>query len=198
MRDNLRTLKTSVKADLIKGNDIDFSAMGSKSTKSAPGSTKSKGGVSRPGSKDSPSDESPEDLKKSTKRSRARSKTFTFSKSSPSKKAKADVMVDAGTGKSIHLPKSSSTISLTGRSSMDANKHVSPEEYVSYLRTEQQPEKVAVGKVHKLRQLLRNETVSWVETFIKLGGMSEIVGLLQRIMLVEWRYVLNLISIEQD
>jgi hypothetical protein len=47
-----------------------------------------------------------------------------------------------------------------------------------------------VGKIHKLRQLLRNETVSWVEAFIKLGGMAEIVDLLHRVMLVEWRFVL--------
>jgi hypothetical protein len=70
---------------------------------------------------------------------------------------------------------------------LEGMKAAKPDDYVSYLRTEQQPEKVQVGKVHKLRQLLRNETVSWVETFIKLGGMTEIVGLLHRIMKVDWR-----------
>jgi Ca2+-dependent lipid-binding protein len=186
MRDNLRTLKTSVKANLIKGNDLDLGSI--PKTKSAPESTtKEKGSNSRPTSKDSAEDESPEDAKKSAKRTRTRSKTFTFSKSSPSKKSKGETTGgEPGTSKSL-LPKSTSTVSLVGRSSMDTGKHTSPEEYVSYLRSEQKPEKVVVGKVHKLRQLLRNETVSWVETFIKLGGMAEIVGLLQRIMLVEWR-----------
>jgi hypothetical protein len=58
---------------------------------------------------------------------------------------------------------------------------------VAYLRKVQKPQLVEVGKVHKLRLLLRNETVAWIEDFIQLGGMKEIVGLLNRIMEVEWR-----------
>jgi len=41
--------------------------------------------------------------------------------------------------------------------------------------------------LHKLRLLLRNETVEWVDNFIKDGGMTELVGLLHRIMEMEWR-----------
>lgn len=62
-----------------------------------------------------------------------------------------------------------------------------PSDYVAYLRKVQQPELVEVGKIHKLRLLLRNETVAWIEAFIQQGGMEEIVGLLNRIMEVEWR-----------
>ncbi|KAI0477732.1 armadillo-type protein [Xylariaceae sp. FL0804] len=62
-----------------------------------------------------------------------------------------------------------------------------PVDYVAYLRKVQKPESVEVGKLHKLRLLLRNETVAWTEEFIRQGGMQEIVGLLQRIMEVEWR-----------
>ncbi|KAI1116472.1 armadillo-type protein [Nemania sp. NC0429] len=62
-----------------------------------------------------------------------------------------------------------------------------PVDYVSYLRKVQKPELVEVGKLHKLRLLLRNETVAWTEGFIRQGGMQEIVGLLHRIMEVEWR-----------
>ncbi|KAI8626496.1 armadillo-type protein [Xylariaceae sp. FL1651] len=62
-----------------------------------------------------------------------------------------------------------------------------PMDYVSYLRKVKQPELVEVGKLHKLRLLLRNETVAWTEEFIRHGGMQEIVGLLHRIMDVEWR-----------
>jgi hypothetical protein len=62
-----------------------------------------------------------------------------------------------------------------------------PGDYVSYLRKIQKPELVEVGKLHKLRLLLRNETVSWTEDFIRQGGMQEIVGLLNRIMEIEWR-----------
>ena len=64
-----------------------------------------------------------------------------------------------------------------------------PDDYISYLKKVQQPEVVEVGKVHKLRQLLRNETVDWVNTFIVQGGMMKLVELLHRINKVEWRYV---------
>ncbi|KAK3381533.1 armadillo-type protein [Podospora didyma] len=62
-----------------------------------------------------------------------------------------------------------------------------PGDFVQYLRKVQQPELVEVGKLHKLRLLLRNETVTWTEEFIRQGGMKEIVELLHRIMAVEWR-----------
>ncbi|KAL6882802.1 armadillo-type protein [Trichoderma longibrachiatum] len=62
-----------------------------------------------------------------------------------------------------------------------------PADFVAYLRKVRQPQQVEVGKLHKLRLLLRNETVAWIEEFIQHGGMKEIVGLLKRIMEVEWR-----------
>ena len=62
-----------------------------------------------------------------------------------------------------------------------------PCDFVAYLRKVQKPELVEVGKLHKLRLLLRNETVAWTEEFIGQGGMKEIVELLHRIMAVEWR-----------
>ncbi|TPX10173.1 uncharacterized protein E0L32_001370 [Thyridium curvatum] len=65
--------------------------------------------------------------------------------------------------------------------------HQSPTDYVAYLRKVQKPELVEVGKLHKLRLLLRNETVTWTEEFIRQGGMKEVVDLLHRIMKVEWR-----------
>ncbi|KKA28681.1 hypothetical protein TD95_003077 [Thielaviopsis punctulata] len=62
-----------------------------------------------------------------------------------------------------------------------------PTDFVAYLRKTTKPETVEVGKLHKLRLLLRNETVSWIEDFIRQGGMKEMVGLLHRIMEIEWR-----------
>lgn len=62
-----------------------------------------------------------------------------------------------------------------------------PGDFVAYLRKVRRPELVEVGKLHKLRLLLRNETVAWTEEFIGLGGMREMVELLERIMAVEWR-----------
>lgn len=64
-----------------------------------------------------------------------------------------------------------------------------PGDFVAYLQRVRQPELVEVGKLHKLRLLLRNETVAWTDEFVRLGGMCEIVDLLHRIMAVEWRYV---------
>lgn len=55
------------------------------------------------------------------------------------------------------------------------------------MRKVQKPQDVEVGKLHKLRQLLRNETLEWVDGFMRQGGMTELVGLLHRIMEVEWR-----------
>ncbi|KAK4166410.1 GTPase-binding protein rid1 [Cladorrhinum sp. PSN259] len=62
-----------------------------------------------------------------------------------------------------------------------------PGDFVAYLRKVQQPQAVEVGKLHKLRLLLRNETVAWIEEFIRQSGMKEIVELLHRIMALEWR-----------
>ncbi|KAI5291388.1 hypothetical protein KEM52_000190, partial [Ascosphaera acerosa] len=64
---------------------------------------------------------------------------------------------------------------------------IDPADFVHYLREVQKPELVKVAKLHKLRLLLRNETVGWVDEFIWEGGMDEIVGLIYRILAVEWR-----------
>lgn len=132
---------------------------------------------------------------------RNRGKSFTLSRgkkepSSPVKKQKGDGTL------SRHLrSKSTENISAdVGSSSLGVNLNTGilskiklqqgPVEYVAYLRKVQKPELVEVGKIHKLRILLRNETVAWIEEFIQQGGMKEIVGLLHRIMEVEWRFVI--------
>lgn len=135
---------------------------------------------------------------KSSRKSRPRSRTFTLSKgdSSPSKKPKPGRPVSRGRPKSSDLTPSASSKVLTSISATQAlallgkaPKPAVPDEFISYLRKVQKPESVEVGKLHKLRQLLRNETVTWVDAFITRGGMTEIVGLLNRIIEVEWRYV---------
>jgi hypothetical protein len=200
MRQNLRSLKTSVKANLIKGNDFDLTALSRpSSSKSAPGSMKDKDKQAdrpthRRGTSEADIQYETDDGKKAEKRGRTRSRTFTFTKNrSSSKKHKAEGSVSS---KSVNLPKSPSLVSLVngkrGSYIGESSKQSVPEDFVSYLRAEQQPQQVEVGKIHRLRQILRNETVSWVETFIKLGGMIEIVELLHRIMRIEWRQVYNL------
>ena len=132
------------------------------------------------------------------KKSRPRSLTFTLSKSelSPSKKQKSERPSSHQRTKSGGLTPSASSTSLKSDSAgqgfafwSKASKPAVPDDYISYLKKVQQPEVVEVGKVHKLRQLLRNETVDWVNTFIIQGGMIELVELLYRINKVEWRYV---------
>ena len=132
----------------------------------------------------------------SRKKSRPRSLTFTFNKSdqSPSKKQKSERPSSYQRTKSGGLTPSASSTSLVSADGAQessifrrATKAAAPEDYIAYLKKIQKPEVVEVGKVHKLRQLLRNETVGWVETFISQGGMTELVELLYRIIKVEWR-----------
>lgn len=135
----------------------------------------------------------------SNKRGRPRSRTFTLSKnSSPTKKQKSEGRpFSTRSSKSIDIPKSSSTRSLvletssrdpstSGRNRKQTHE-ILPSEFVVYLRQFSKPQEVEVGKLHKLRILLRNETVAWVDSFIEQNGMTELVGLLQRIMEIEWR-----------
>ncbi|KAI9675517.1 MAG: hypothetical protein M1829_003321 [Trizodia sp. TS-e1964] len=136
-----------------------------------------------------------------TKKARPRSRTFTFSKSekdqsSPSKKQKVEIQASSGKTKSHERQRSGSSKSVTSVAAEMAGQLTGklrstsvavPEEFVSYLRKVQRPQDVEVGKLHKLRLVLRNERVTWVDTFIGLGGMKEIVSLLNRIMGIEWR-----------
>jgi hypothetical protein len=85
------------------------------------------------------------------------------------------------------LNAANSTASLSEAAAVDTA--ADPSDFVHYLREIQKPEMIEVGKLHKLRLLLRNETVSWVNGFIAEGGMDEIVQLIYRIMKMEWRYV---------
>ena len=137
------------------------------------------------------------------KKPRPRSFTFTLSKGdqSPSKKRRSERPGSHQRAKSggATASASSSSTSMTPDTIAHcpsffskASKQSIPEEYISYLKKVQQPEVVDVGKVHKLRQLLRNETVHWVDRFITQGGMIELVELLYRIKNVEWRYVKDL------
>ncbi|KAG9558162.1 hypothetical protein KCU79_g9089, partial [Aureobasidium melanogenum] len=120
-----------------------------------------------------------------SKRSRSRSKTFTLTRSDgTTKKQKQESRPN-----SIHIPRSSGTLPKhsvppsPGRGPQAA----CPDEFVAYLENVRDPVQMEVGRLHKLRLLLRNETVAWVDNFISLGGMAQVVDLLHRIMQIEWR-----------
>ncbi|KEQ75532.1 hypothetical protein M436DRAFT_42025 [Aureobasidium namibiae CBS 147.97] len=177
MRQKMRTLTLRVKADFVKQD------------KGALSPTKPESRLPffhdepvQQQTADSGEEEVKEDL---SKRSRSRSKTFTLTRSDDtSKKSKSDSRPN-----SIHIPRSSGTLpkhfvpSSPGRGPQAA----CPDEFVAYLDNVRDPVQMEVGRLHKLRLLLRNETVAWVDNFISLGGMAQVVDLLHRIMQIEWR-----------
>ena len=197
----MRSLDTNIKADFVTKH------------KSVSGSTSSAEGLSLQSSRPSTGKRSKtadasmssagdclnaEPAVETPKKSRPRSLTFTLSKSdlSPSKKQKSERPSSHQRTKSGGLTPSASSTSLKSDGASQgfafwskASKPAVPDDYIEYLKKVQQPEIVEVGKVHKLRQLLRNETVDWVNAFIAQGGMIELVELLYRINKVEWRYV---------
>lgn len=205
MRQKMRGLKPSVKADFIRSHKVDVSqATSSPAEEEKPAKkTDKKKSTKTKGAKESENIEDEdvfEDGMATPKRSRPRSRTFTFSKGdSPTKKQKGGNETPSHRrDKSIEAPvlKSPSSTSLAGSSSGDgsarlqkAQKTAAPGEFVLYLHKTTKPQDVEVGRLHKLRLLLRNETVAWVDAFIREGGMTEIIALLHRIMEVEWRYV---------
>jgi hypothetical protein len=192
----MRALKTTMKADFIRSHKVEQSSAATDGgdAKPAPATTPSTGPAPIEDEINELEANVPIETKEPAsggKRSRPRSKTFTFSRSdkggsSPTKKHKADASA-------VNVPKSPSSTSLAKSTTSSflskLQKAAVPEDYVSYLRKVQDPKEIEVGRLHKLRLLLRNETVQWVVTFITLGGMTEIVGLLHRILEVEWRYV---------
>ncbi|KAJ9306862.1 hypothetical protein DTO217A2_3643 [Paecilomyces variotii] len=190
MRDKMRSLDRHIKADFIQKDKTESgSSFNSYSSSSATDS----GRQGR--KKDASTAGSHSDCDPKGSRSRSRSRTFTWSKSgsSPSKK-RSEIGTFYKRPKSVDLSKpgsfklltpSSSTTSLSATARQDTV--ADPSDFVHYLREVQKPEIVEVGRLHKLRLLLRNETVCWVDTFISEGGMDEVVQLLYRIMKVEWR-----------
>lgn len=199
MRQKMRTLTLRVKADFIKQD--------SEASKTAAVSTVGTLDGEPSGIYAMPSNEEPhvaiqqpeeDDDSKSTKRSRPRSRTFTFSRgdrkdkgdASPTKKQRSQ---SKSRPTSIQIPKEPYTKAPntpntpTGSMGRKSAPPSNPSDYISYLRSNQEPSKIEVGRLHKLRILLRNETVAWVDSFISQQGMAEIVGLLNRIMAIEWR-----------
>ncbi|RDW60446.1 uncharacterized protein DSM5745_10904 [Aspergillus mulundensis] len=189
MRDKMRSLDTNIKADFIQKDKLESTTPHSAASTYATESTGRRGrGKEKKEQNDS------YDGKGS--RSRSRSRGFNFSRgnsSSPTKKRQESgsshrrpksVDLSAPGLSKILTPNASST-SLAVTAQRDTA--TDPSDFVHYLKEIQKPEIIEVGKIHKLRILLRNETISWVDSFIAEGGMDEIVQLVYRIMKVEWR-----------
>ncbi|KAL3477153.1 armadillo-type protein [Aspergillus californicus] len=191
MRDKMRSLDTNIKADFIQKDKNE-----SVTPHSAGASTYATESTGRRGrGKEKKDDHDSYDSKGSRSRSRSRGFTFRGNSSSPSKKPRpesgsshrrpksADFTTPNGLSKI--LTPSTSTTSLAATARRDTA--TDPSDFVHYLKEIQKPAMMEVGKIHKLRILLRNETISWVDNFIAEGGMDEIVQLIYRIMKVEWR-----------
>jgi len=185
MREKMRSLDTNIKADFIQKD---------RTENSAPHSAGAAADSRRGRGKESKEKES-QDRKNSRSRSRSRGFNFGKGSSSPTKKSRPDsgsfhhrprsVDLSQPVGVYTTLTPAASTTSLSQTAAVDTASD--PSDFVHYLKEIQKPEMIEVGKIHKLRLLLRNETVSWVDSFITEGGMHEIVQLLYRIMRVQWR-----------
>lgn len=182
----MRSLDTNIKADFIQKDRTDSTPLSASTSDS---SRRGRG-------KDQKEERHSRDGKGS--RSRSRSRGFSFTKGgSPTKRQRPDsgtcqrrpnsLELSQPIGLSRILTPSTSMTSLSGAACVDTA--ADPSDFVHYLREIRKPEMIDVGKLHKLRILLRNETVGWVDDFITEGGMDEVVELLYRIMKVEWRYV---------
>ncbi|KAF1930029.1 uncharacterized protein M421DRAFT_419059 [Didymella exigua CBS 183.55] len=193
----MRTLKIEVKADFVRTHKLDTPRLSTASIPSI-GETDGKGisklqpTKSTKSRNDSAQEENltMQSRADGTKRERPTSKSFTFRSNSPTKKSRATELGTAA--KPSPIPKSPSSRSLSSdaasnRSVSNSSKTVKSTEFINYLKKNPKPQDVEVGKLHKLRLLLRNETVEWVNTFIQDGGMLELVALLHRIMEIEWR-----------
>ncbi|RDL39459.1 ARM repeat-containing protein [Venustampulla echinocandica] len=184
-RGKMRSLAMSMKKDFVKQDWAEIAA----AKNSRPGTNSS----------DSSADAATGTRDAESKPKRPRSRTFTLSRSSskdppsPTKKSRSDTIMSrhTRTKSSESISGGSKSLAITGaavaQTLIAKAKGQMPDDFVSYLRKVQKPELVEVGRLHKLRLLLRNETVAWTDEFISQGGMEEIVGLLHRTMEVEWR-----------
>lgn len=182
-RGKMRGLGMSMKRDLVKQDWAETAAKnGRPGTNSSDSSADATAGT--------------EDVPE-VKTRRPRSRTFTLSRGtskelkSPTKKSDSTVGRHSRTNSSdrtVTVGKSlTSTSAAVAQTLIAKARGQTPDDFLSYLRKVQKPEAIEVGRLHKLRLLLRNETVAWTDEFIDKGGMEEIVGLLHRTMEVEWR-----------
>ncbi|KAF7336852.1 Drf-GBD domain-containing protein [Mycena venus] len=94
----------------------------------------------------------------------------------------------------VHLPVSASVVDLTGKASKERGaagkekvaKDISPTRFFSILSGTSSTQ-LDIENVKKLRLLLRNESASWSEEFLKLGGYAALLTRLNEILEVEWR-----------
>lgn len=183
-RGKMRNLAKSMKKDFIKQDWAETAA--AKTVRPSSHGSDTSG-------ENAKAEEAPEVKKKK----RPRSRTFTLSRSTskerPADKDKKSEGVVGNRKSTESLNGGSKSLTSAGaqvaQNLIAKAKGQTADDFVTYLRKVQKPESVEVGRLHKLRLLLRNETVAWTDNFVRQGGMEEMVGLLHRTMEVEWRFV---------
>ncbi|KAI4121490.1 MAG: hypothetical protein LQ338_006332 [Usnochroma carphineum] len=202
VRDRMRSLNTHIKVDFIKKEKFASRSVSSTESQSSKGSRDASRKRPNTGesstsieeahhNKDEIGDKTEDEGSPKKRRSRPRSRTFTFSKGDSSSKKK-ERSKSRGRSKSrtrapedvdrAHTPEGRRSFSFSR-----TPKPAIPEDFLAYLGKTCKPQNVEVERLRTLRQLLRNETVGWVDAFVAQGGMSEIIALLHRILEVEWR-----------
>lgn len=197
MRDTMRNLKPELKAALMRG---ERSGSGDSSNAPTPAEARASRSPTKKDERPKSEDGDSKDGKRPRSRSRTRSRILTLTKrdvpESPTKEEKKGSslrsrsksrpksvdMSSSRPGSARSLGSSGSTTSLVATDSA-----TTPGDFIHYMREVQKPSLVEVGKLHKLRILLRNESVTWTDTFVTKGGMNELVQLFYRISKVEWR-----------
>ncbi|RKF79506.1 putative gtpase binding protein rid1 [Golovinomyces cichoracearum] len=186
-RGKMRSLAMSMKKDFIRQDWAEIVAL--KNSKLEMNSNDNDHSITSVGA----------DKETETRSKRPRSRTFTLSRSIgkdfniSSKKTKPEITLGKNLRKKSNESLNGSRKIFNGAGAVSAQniiakaKGQTPDDFVSYMKRVPKPEQVEVGRLHKLRLLLRNETVAWTDNFIGQGGMEEIVGLLERTMAVEWR-----------
>lgn len=187
-RKHVRSLDPRVKADLVKHGGAEQSRHGRDgSGGSVSSSDRSTSWSSRRGRNN---DKNQKDDETSTRAGRSQSKTRAIIKEdqSPSKRPRS--MSRPRSLMSLKNFSSSSLHSLGFDKQKEAKEPAPlsmPEDFVDYLQHVREPRKAEVGKLHKLRVLTRNESVTWVDVFVAQGGMTALLVLLKKIMEIEWR-----------
>ena len=184
MRDKMRSLDPTIKTDFVTKHQVGHEPASADSSrkhrKGLPSVAYDQNAdISSPGRDPSAVAQQTRDSK-----SRPRSGNFALPKGALARK---DGKPDSAY--SHQRQRSGDTSRPSSRGSTKPDEMTAPSEFVHYLKEVQKPEIVEVGKLHKLRILLRNETVAWVEAFISSSGMDELIQLLYRTMKVEWRFV---------
>lgn len=194
----MRRLDTKIKQEFIKHDSRPHSASSRESAtnKSFWDPFKPRNGRSRRKREECSADDTSFDDEKSaspSKRDRSRGRNFTFGRGDRSASKRPRSNSRPRSLMSLKNFSSTSVNSLDGskdsKEPQTPAQQQTPDEFVAYLKSETKPERFEIGRVHKLRLLLRNETVAWVDSFISQGGMTVLVDLIRRIIKVEWRWV---------